>query len=89
MSHSGKSEEKKSLCESDVDGIMISTCEPYIEETKCVFVPEERATVKKTLVKVCIVILYKKRKKKLIYHETFSFDCNTKKYTSQLECNSS
>ena len=61
MSHLRKSAEKKSLCESDVDGIMILTCELYTEETKCLFVPEEIPTVRQTHVKGYILIFYKMR----------------------------
>jgi len=50
-----KSAEKKSLCESDVDGIMIWTCEPYFEETKCVFVSEGIPTVRQTHVKAYVL----------------------------------
>jgi len=61
VSHSGKSAEKKSVCEIGVDGIMILTCELYIEETKCVFVPKEIPTVRQTCVKGYILILHKIR----------------------------
>jgi len=61
VSHAGKSAEKKSLCESGVDGIMILTCVLYIEEAKSVFVPKEIPTIRLTRVKGYILILHKIR----------------------------
>lgn len=48
MSHSGKSAQKKSVCEYDADAIMILKREPNYEETKRVFVPQEIPTVRQT-----------------------------------------